>query len=193
MFIDYLTLIMINLVAGTALLAYYIAFGLDAKDQRSYAAGFGLVGLLGLVLGLTLTFNWPLPGSYNVPFGETTTLFGAVFLGTAIALAMGWDLIPVSIYSFFAGIDAVLVGIRLISLNMTQEPLISGAGFIVAGLGGIFAFPFLKWFKGNKFLRYAGAVVVLVSAAIWAVTFYGALWGHMASFAKYLPPTMLTK
>ena len=45
MFIDYLTLIMINLVAGTALLAYYIYAGMDAKDQRPYAAGFGVVGL----------------------------------------------------------------------------------------------------------------------------------------------------
>ena len=52
MFIDYLTLIMINLVAGTALLAYYIYAGMDAKDQRPYAAAFGIVGLLAVILGL---------------------------------------------------------------------------------------------------------------------------------------------
>ena len=34
MFVDYLTLIMINLVASTALLAYFIYAGIDAKDQR---------------------------------------------------------------------------------------------------------------------------------------------------------------
>jgi putative membrane protein len=191
MFIDYLTLIMINLVAGTALLAYYIFTGMDAKDQRPYAAGFGIVGLLGLVLGLTLTFNWPLPGSYNVGFGETTTLFGAVFLATGIALAMGWDLIPVAIYSFFAGVDAIVVGARIVSLGLTKEPLISGVGFVLAGLGGVFAFPFLKWFKGNKVLRYIAAGVVLVTALIWAVTFYGSLWSHMESFAKWVPATMM--
>ncbi|HTX90688.1 MAG TPA: DUF981 domain-containing protein [Anaerolineales bacterium] len=190
MFIDYLTLIMINLVAGTALLAYYIAFGMDSKDQHSYASGFSIVGLLGLVLGLVLTFTWPLPGSYNIGYGEATTLFGAVFLGTGIALAMGWDLIPVAIYSFFAGVDAVIIGVRIISLNLTNEPLVSGVGFIIAGLGGVFAFPFLKWFRNNKVLRYIGAAVVVASAVIWAVTFYASLWAHMASFAKYLPPTM---
>ena len=190
MFIDYLTLIMINLVAGTALLAYYLFAGMDAKDQRPYAAGFGIVGLLGLVLGLVLTFTWPLPGSYNVGYGEATTLFGAVFLATGIALALGWDLIPVAIYSFFAGVDAIVVGVRIISLGLTKEPLISGVGFVLAGLGGVFAYPFLKWFKGNKAFRYIGAAVVLITALVWAVTFYGSLWSHMEAFAKWVPATM---
>jgi putative membrane protein len=193
MFIDYLTLIMINLVAGTALLAYYIAFGMDSKDQRPYAAGFGIVGLLGLILGLVLSFTWPLPGSYNIGYGEATTLFGAVFMATGVALAMGWDLIPVAIYSFFAGVDAIVVGVRIISLGLTKEPLISGVGFVLAGLGGLFAFPFLKWFKGNKTFRYIGAAVVLVTALVWAVTFYTSLWAHMASFSTWVPATMVAK
>lgn len=32
MYIDYLTLIMINLVAGTALLAYYLYKGIESND-----------------------------------------------------------------------------------------------------------------------------------------------------------------
>jgi len=190
MFIDYLTLIMINLVAGTALLAYYLFYGMDAKDQRPYAAGFSIVGLLGLVLGLALTFTWPLPGSYNIGYGETTTLFGAVFLAAGIALAMGWDLLPVAIYAFFAGVDAVLVGVRIISLGLTKEPIMSGIGFVFAGLGGVFAFPFLKWFKGNKVLRTVAALVVLVTVLLWAITFYGSLWSHLEVFAKWVPASM---
>ena len=190
MFIDYLTLIMINLVAGTALLAYYIYAGMDAKDQRPYAAGFGVVGLLGIILGLTLTFTWPLPGSYNIPYGEATTLFGAVFLGAAIALSQGWDLIPVAIYGFFAGVDAVIVGIRIISLGLTKEPILSGIGFIMAGLGGVLAAPLLSLLKKNKAFRLIAALVVLVTALLWAVTFYTSLWGHLASFANWVPATM---
>jgi hypothetical protein len=37
MFIDFLTVIMINLVAGSALLAYYLWRGIDEVDQRPYA------------------------------------------------------------------------------------------------------------------------------------------------------------
>ena len=190
MFIDYLTLIMINLVAGTALLAYYIYAGMDAKDQRPYAAGFGIVGLLGVILGLTLTFTWPLPGSYNIGYGEATTLFGAVFLGAAIALSQGWDLMPVAIYGFFAGMDAVIVGTRIISLDLTKEPILSGIGFIMAGLCGVLAAPLLGLLKKSKTFRIIAALVVLVTALLWAVTFYTSLWGHLASFAKWVPATM---
>ena len=86
MFIDFLTLVMINLVAGTVLLAYYLWRGIDEEDQRPYASGFFITGLVSLITGLQISFTWPLPGSYNVGYGDATTLFGVVFLGTAIAL-----------------------------------------------------------------------------------------------------------
>ena len=92
MFIDFLTLVMINLVAGTVLLAYYLWKGIDEKDQRPYAAAFFVVGLLSLTTGLRLAFTWPLPGSFNVGYSDATSLFGIVFLGAAIALSQGWSL-----------------------------------------------------------------------------------------------------
>lgn len=190
MFIDYLTLIMINLVAGSALLAYYLWRGIDEEDQRPYAAAFFGVGLLALITGLHMSFTWPLPGSYNIGYGETTTLFGTVFLITALALWNGWNLIPVAIYAFFAGIDAVVVGLRIFSLQLTKEPLFSAVGFILSGLGGIAAAPFFLWFRNNRTARLVGALLLAATAAIWAVTFYGSLWSHMESFADWVPSTM---
>jgi len=192
MFIDYLTLVMINLVAGSVLLAYYLWKGLDEKDQRPYAAAFFVVGLVGVVTGFQLAFTWPLPGSFNVAYSDADTLLGIVFLGTSIALWQGWSLIPMTIYAFFAGIDAIIGGLRLYSLNLGQEPLVAALGFILAGLGGVCSFPFFTWFKDNKMVRWIAIAVLLVTAAIWAVTFYSALWAHMASFAKWVPATMAT-
>lgn len=190
MFIDYLTLIMINMVAGTFLLAHYLWKGIDEADQRPYAAAFFGVGSVALVTGLHLSFTWPLPGSYNIAFGDTTTLFGVVFLATAIALWQGWGLLPVSIYAFFAGAESILVGYVILSQGLTKEPLFSAIGFFLAGLGGIGAFPFFMWFKDNKAVRYLAVAILLLTAALWAFTFYGSLIGHMASFAKWLPATM---
>jgi putative membrane protein len=39
-----------------------------------------------------MTFTWPIPGSFNIAFGETTALFGILFVGTSLTLAMGWEL-----------------------------------------------------------------------------------------------------
>ncbi len=192
MFIDFLTLVMINLVAGTVLLAVYLWRGIDEVDQRPYASAFFVTGLVSLITGLQISFTWPLPGSYNVGYGDATTLFGVVFLGTAIALWKGWSLIPISLYAFFAAIDALIVGIRIWSLQLTKEPLISAIGFVLAGLSGLGVFPFLMWFRENRIVRWIGILLLLGTALLWAITFYGSLWDHMASFAKWVPPTMGT-
>jgi len=94
MFVDFLTLVMINLVAGSGLVGLLSMEGMDEKDQRPYAAAFFVTGLVGMITGLQLSFTWPLPGSFNVGYGDASTLFGVVFMATAIALWQGWNLIP---------------------------------------------------------------------------------------------------
>ena len=192
MFIDFLTVLMINLAAGTALLAYFVLKGIPAEDNKAFAAAFGVVGLIAFLGGGQMALTWPLPGSYNIAFGESTLLFGAVFLGAAYAIAKGWDLLPISIYAFFAGVEALLVGIRIIDLGLTKSPLISGLGFILAGLGGIAAAPGLSLIKKNKTFRYLAAGVLLVISLFWAYTFYISLWGHLESFSTWVPLTMGT-
>lgn len=190
MFIDFLTVLMINLAAGTALLAYFVLKGITSQDNRSFASAFAVVGLIAVLGGLRMVFTWPLPGSYNIAFGESTLLFGAVFLGAALAVAKGWDLMPISIYAFFAGVYALVVGWRIIDLPLTKDPVLSGIGFILAGLGGIAAAPGLKLLKKNQTIRYLAAAVLLITAAFWAYTFYSTLWGHLESFSSWVPLTM---
>lgn len=190
MFIDYLTLIMVNLVAGTGLLAYFVYKGLDSENEKYYAPAFGMVGLVALISGLHMTFTWPLPGSFNIAFGESTVLFGAVFLGTGITLARDGDLLPISIYAFFAGLYSVIVGVRIIDLGITKHPVASGLGFLLAGLGGVVAAPGLKFLKENKLIRYFATAVLVAITLFWAYTFYQSLWGHIESFSNWTPPTM---
>jgi putative membrane protein len=41
MFIDYISLMLINMVAGLFILAYYVYSGLDGADQKRWIPGFG--------------------------------------------------------------------------------------------------------------------------------------------------------
>ena len=190
MFINYITLMLINMVAGLVLLADFVYRGLDGANLKRWIPGFGLVGAIALVTGLHMMWTWPVPGSFNISFGETTVLFGGLYVAAAIALAQGWDLLSLAVYAFFAGLTSMVVGARIINLGQTNQPLVAGLGFILTGLGGVLAAPTLVYLRSNKSWRILGAVVLLGAALVWAIIGFGAYWSHLEGFGDWQPPAM---
>jgi putative membrane protein len=195
MLIDYLTLMLVSMTAGLFLLAYYVYQGIGAENAKRWVPGFAMTGFIAVITGLHMSLTWPLTGSFNIAFGEMSVLFGILFLGAALALWKGWEMRTVSIYAFFAGLAAIVVGARVISLGMTKRPVVSGIGFILTGMGGLFAWlcclaePVLS-LSTNRVLRTIGALVLIAAAVIWAFTGYLAYWEHLESFSKWVPLTM---
>lgn len=193
--IDYLTLILINMTAGLVVLASYVYAGVTAEDKKPWAAGFAITGFIAVTTGLHMSLTWPLPGSHNILFGEPTVLFGTLFLGAAIALWNEWRMVTVAIYAFFAGFAAIVLGARVLNLGLTRSPVVAGLGYVLSGLGGIFAWvccllePVVS-LRTSSALRVIGALVLLAAALIWAIIGYNAYWGHIESFSDYLPPAM---
>ncbi|MBD2102999.1 DUF981 family protein [Leptolyngbya sp. FACHB-261] len=189
MFVNYITLMLVNLVAGLSLLALYVYQGLDSPDQKRWVPGFGISGAIALVTGLHMIWTWPVTGSYNIAYGETSVMFGMLFIGASIALANGWDLFTVAVYAFFAGLVSILVGLRIINLGLTQRPLVAGIGFILTGLAGVCSAPAL-YLKNNRALRLTGVAVLVIAALIWAFTGALAYWGHLANYSEWKPVPM---
>ncbi len=189
MFIDYLAVMLINLVAGLFLLAYYIYRGIDDSDQKRWSPGFAITGIIGFATGLHMVLTWPLPGPYNIAFGDTELLFGVLFLAASLSLALNWSLFSVSIYALFAGFVAIEVGARIINKSLTTEPLVAGIGFILTGLTGVFLAPALYWLKARPF-RIIFVIIAIVAALIWAFVGYDAYWTHFVSFARWVPATL---
>jgi putative membrane protein len=111
-------------------------------------------------------------------YGEMSVLLGVLFLGAAWSLAAGYALWPLGLYAFIPGAAAILLGIRIIHLSLTQAPVMSGIGFILTGLGGVGAGVTL-WKRQVRGLRVVGAAVLLAAAAIWIITAFMAYWMHM--------------
>ncbi len=188
-FIDYVTLLLINMTAGLVVLSWYIYKGIDEPTTAGWSSAFGIVGLIAFVCGLHMTLTWPLDveiikTSFNIPFGEMSIFFGVLFLGAALSISKNWDLFPLSIYAFFAGLAAVILGARIFDLGLTKRPDMSAAGFILAGIGGIMSGIYLK-FRSSKVLRIAGSLALAAAAAIWALTGYMAYWSHMLPVDKW--------
>jgi putative membrane protein len=179
MMIDYLTLMLINMAAGLFLLGCFVWRDLDLpEDFGRWAPAFAICGLVAAIGGFMITFTWPLPKPYSSAYGEMSVLFGVLLLGLALALAKRWELLPLAIYAVFAGAAATLLGVRLIDLGLTTHPILSGVGFILSGICGIFS-PLVVWQNDKKGLRIIGSLVLFAASAIWAWTGCMAYWMHM--------------
>lgn len=189
MFVNYIPLMLINMVAGLFILASYVYLGLDGTQQKRWIPGFGMTGAIALTTGLHMIFTWPVPGSFNIAFGEMSVLFGILFIGASLSLANEWDLLTVTIYAFFAGVAALVIGLRILNLGLTRQPILSAIGFILSGLSGICAAPAL-YLRTNHTLRLIGSIVLVAAALIWAFTGYMAYWGHLADYSKWVPYPM---
>ncbi len=181
MFIDYVTLMLINMAAGFFVLAGFLVRK-EGDPTQPWAPVFAMVGYIALITGFRMTFTWPLPGSYNVAFGELSVLFGGLMLGAAWHFAKDWDLKPLALYGFFAGLAAVVTGIQFLRLQLSTTPLLAATGFLLAGIAGLGAYPAVRC-HCKKF-QAAGAMVLAASGLIWAYIGYNAYWHHLANFMK---------
>jgi putative membrane protein len=190
MFIDFVSLLLVNMVAGYVLLSIYVYQGLDDPLSRRWAPGFAMVGAVAFIFGAYMTMTWPLIGPFNSAYGEMSVLFGIVFLGAALAISQGWSLATVAAYAFFAGCAAIIHGVRVINLNLTLKPDLTGVGYILSGLGGVFAAPTLLWLRHSQGFRLLAALVLLGAAACWAATVYPEYWMHLKQFSNWVPLAM---
>lgn len=188
MFIDYTTLVLINLVAGLVLMAAWIFLDAGTAAERRWVPGLLMAGLLALVTGLHMVFSWPLPGSFNILFGEMSVFFGMLLLGLVFVLMFGLDVLPVAIYGMFAGAASIVVGIQVLKLGLTDNPPLAGAGFLWMGILGLGAVPLLR-LRGLQAFRVFGSVGLLIAAVLWGAVGYTAYWHNTRTNLKWKPLT----
>jgi len=185
MFLDFLTLMLVNMAVALLLFALYLVFFFE-KDSKKMVPGFLLVGAIALITGFRMVFTWPLPGSFNIAYGEPTVLLGAFFFMAGLAINFGWDLLTIGIYSAVAGAAVILLGIRIDVLNMGSSPLEAALGFVGAGAAAILALPSIALPK-LKWIRWLNALAAVVTAAAWIYVGFSAYWGHLDAFSKWPP------
>jgi len=182
-------MLLLNMAAGLFNLSHFVYSGLDSDKRKNWAPGFLISGLIATIGGFYIVFVWPLPGSYNIAFGELSVLLGAAFLGAAFALVMDYELCSVTTYGFFGGLASIVTGARIINLQMMNSSYLAYTGFILTGLCGIMS-SIALYYRSNKVIRNTGAVLIVAAAMIWTYAGVMGLWGHLDSFSKWTPHAM---
>jgi putative membrane protein len=179
-FIDYLTLLLANMSAGLIVLALFFLRGYGTEKEKPWSAALGVVGLVAVIGGLHMALGWPITGAKwaNVAYGESTVLLGAAFLGAALAVGRGWSLVPVTIYAAVAGGFAIMMGVYIAVMGLSNAPAMTAAGFILTGLAGPFSLCAVL-VKSCRWPRIITAVLLLAAAALWLFTTGGSYWMHL--------------
>ena len=195
MFVDYLTVMMVAVVAGAVTTIVYGLMFLDAPlaDQRPWGWAFGIVGLLLGVTGLHLVLTWPLPGAYNIVMGEPALYFGVVLLGTAFAIRAGESLMPLAVLAIFGGIANIFLSIAMLVHGLSRNPPLWALAYAAIGLAAVLAPLVVHKVRALRWVPLVAGGLLAIGALIFALGGYGAYLEHTSAeggFAKWVPPAM---
>jgi len=195
MFVDYLTVMMVAVVAGAVLAIIYGLMFLNAPvaDQRPWGWAFGVVGLLLGVTGLHLVLTWPLPGAYNIVMGEPALYFGLVFLGTALAIRAGESLMPLAVLAIFGSIANIFLSIAMLVHGLSRNPPLWALAYAAIGLAAVLSPLIVHRVRALRWVPLVAGALLATGALIFALGAYGAYLEHTSAeggFGKWVPPAM---
>jgi putative membrane protein len=189
LYVNYLAL---PLVAVTAMLFVAARMVLaddtgpaSADKREGYAFGAIAGGLVMAVTGLHLSLTWPLPGAYNIAFGEPLAYFGTLLVIGGLALRRGVDLAPIHALGAVGGVALLVIAVAIARYGLTLIPGMASIAFAAVGLAAL-AFPF----RGrNKVVRAATFALLVLGACLFAIISTTAVLHHLApgSFDAWVP------
>ncbi len=190
-FIDPLTVMLLSLGMSALLLAlYYFKVGSGKKDISSLVVPAFILGLFNAVSGFLMSFTWPLPGSYNMLFGDPLLVLGLLMIAGSYMISKGMDVKVLSLLGFLLGVY-LIVGM----IGITQFGMESGNDWLTAT--GLYAFSMLAAIfspilylkpKGSGKYAYYFEVFLLVVVMLFALLIgYMGLDEHLGAFSTYFP------
>lgn len=193
MFVDYLTIQLVAAASGLLFMGIYLAWVMDKPPavQKPWSLLFMAYGSLLSATALYTVLTWPLPGSYNIIFGEPALYFGVLLLAGGIAVRLGDDLLPLSLVAMVGGFLNIIISVDILTYSMTQSPALAFAGYFASGLGAMMM-PLAVW-KKTPAIRRTAAVFLITAALVFGFTAAGAYIQHPSAFKTWKPNTMITR
>lgn len=189
-FIDYLTAMM-TLSMAINLEVMYMSYRLGSSAARDELRSIGLVmmmlGLPTTIFGLTMSITWPLPGSYNILFGDAFLYLGIVTLiGGLLLYSVEPDKFKAASFPVaFLSLITIIYGASIYTHGLTNSPVLAFSFYSFEGLGGIVTA--LLLYRRTKSIAYAVIALLAIATIIMLIIDVGAIFQHPALFAKYSP------
>ncbi|MCX6346066.1 MAG: DUF981 family protein [Armatimonadetes bacterium] len=186
-----------NTAAALFILARYLYRGLTDPDQKKWAQALAVPGGVAIVLGSPVIRGWLLKGMAGSALDIMSMLLGLFFIGLAVAIWRGLNLLPLGTYAAFAGLMELIVGLKFLGSQMWHnlhvatmhgmaglEVLVIPAlaiALITTGLGCFAALYMLRSHRN----QIVGTALFVLSAIFWLIAgltvLIGVLWAQAPS------------
>ena len=190
-FIDPLTVMLLSLGMSALLLAlYYFKVGSGKKDISSLVVPAFILGLFNAVSGFLMSFTWPLPGSYNMLFGDPLLVLGLLMIAGSYMISKGMDVKALSLLGFLLGIYLLvgMIGITRFNMETGNDWLTATGLYGFSMLAAIFSpILYLKPKGSNRYAYYFEVFLLVVVMLLALLIGYMGFYEHLGAFSTYFP------
>lgn len=190
-FIDPLTVMLLSLGMSALLLAlYYFRVGSGKKDISSLVVPAFILGLFNAVSGFLMSFTWPLPGSYNMLFGDPLLVLGLLMIAGSYMISKGMDVKALSLLGFLLGIYLLvgMIGITQFHMETGNDWLTATGLYGFSMLAAIFSpILYLKPKGSNRYAYYFEVFLLVVVMLLALLIGYMGFYEHLGAFSTYFP------
>ncbi len=186
-FIDSLAVMLLLTGLSALVLAFYVFLSLKGKKDLSVlVVPTFIFGIFDAVSGFVMSFTWPLPGAYNMLFGDPLLVLGLILIAGAFMIYKKMDVRILSIFAVFLGIYIAISAAAMYNFHLERGiDLISALGFyIAAALSAIFSpLVYINAKSSGKYAYWFLFALLIVTAFAALFIGYNAIYSHLQ-----LPP-----
>ncbi|MCL4406493.1 DUF981 family protein [Candidatus Parvarchaeota archaeon] len=182
-FVDSLAVMLLITGFSAIILALFVYFSVRGKKDMSMLVVPGFIfGLFDLVSGFIMSFTWPLPGAYNMLFGDPILALGLLLVAGSYMIYKKMDVRVLSIFAFFLGIYIAMSAAGMANFNLESgSHFLAAFGFYVAAsLSALFSPVVYLNAKGSgKYAYYLLFVLLVITAFAALFLGYTSIYQHL--------------
>jgi putative membrane protein len=181
-FIDPLAVMLLSLGISAALISAFFFMAARGEDLKELVIPAFAFGFFDFISGFIMSELWPLPGAYNMLFGDPILILGLLLMAGSIMIYKQQSLRTLSIPGVMLGIYLFIESAAIINFKLESgDNLLAAMGlYIMSGVSAVYSvILFIKPENNRKYLYYIAFILLALTALIALFIGYEAIYGHL--------------
>ncbi len=183
-FVDPLSVMLLVAGMSTLLLAIYALMSVrNKKGLANLAVPMFAFGLFDFISGFLMSFAWPMPGAYNMLFGDAQLVLGLLMLIGGYMVYKNMDLKILTVFGFFFGIYLAVeaAAIPAFGLESGINFLPAFGLYVFAALSALFSPLVYVGSKNQKYAYYFLFALLIITTFLLFFIGYTSIYEHLGS------------